>query len=41
MAGSLLWYRFDPWPRNFHILWVWLPPKKIVKVLLGKLDNYM
>ena len=21
--GSLLWYRFDPWPRNFCILWVW------------------
>ena len=21
--GSLLWRGFDPWPRNFHILWVW------------------
>ena len=18
---SLLWYEFDPWPRNFHMLW--------------------
>ena len=18
--GSLLWCRFDPWPRNFHVL---------------------
>ena len=18
--GSLLWYGFDPWPRNFHVL---------------------
>ena len=23
---SLLWQVFDPWPRNFHIPWVW--PKK-------------
>ena len=23
-----LWYRFDPWPRNFHMPWVW--PKEIV-----------
>ena len=22
--GLLLWPRFDPWPRNFHMLWV--PP---------------
>ena len=22
----LLWCRFDPWSRNFHLLWVW--PKK-------------
>ena len=20
---SLLWYRFNPWPVNFHMLWVW------------------
>ena len=19
--GSLLWCEFDPWPRNFHMLW--------------------
>ena len=24
---SLLWYRFDPWPRNFFMVWAW--PKKI------------
>ena len=23
---SLLWCEFDPWPRNFHMLWEW--PKK-------------
>ena len=23
----LLWHRFDPWPRNFHMLWVH-PEKK-------------
>ena len=23
-----LWHRFDPWPRNFHILWVWQKKKK-------------
>ena len=20
---SELWLGFDPWPRNFHMLWVW------------------
>ena len=24
--GSLLWHRFEPWPGNFHMLWV--PSKK-------------
>ena len=24
---SLLWLGFDPWPRNFHMLWV--QPKEI------------
>ena len=23
---SLLWHWFDPWPGNFHMLWLW--PKK-------------
>ena len=22
--GSLLWHRFNPWTRNFHMLWMWL-----------------
>ena len=26
--GSLLWCRFDPWPRNFHKLWVQPKRKK-------------
>ena len=26
--GSLLWHRFDPWPRNFHMPWV--QPKIII-----------
>ena len=26
----LLWYRFNPWPGNFHMLQVWAPPKKKV-----------
>ena len=26
--GSLLWPGFDPWPRNFHMLWVWPKKKK-------------
>ena len=21
--GSLLWCRFDPWPRDFHMPWTW------------------
>ena len=23
LASSLLWRRFDPWPGNFHVPWVW------------------
>ena len=26
--GLLLWYRFDPWPGNFHMPWLW-PKKRI------------
>ena len=26
--GSLLWRGFDPWPGNFHILWVTAKKKK-------------
>ena len=26
--GSLLWYRFNPWPRNFHVLQAWPKKKK-------------
>ena len=29
---SLLWFRFDPWPRNFCTLQAWLKNKnKIIK----------
>ena len=21
--GLLVWYRFDPWPGNFRMLWMW------------------
>ena len=24
----LLWHRFDPWPENIHIPWVWQKKKK-------------
>ena len=24
----LLWHRFDPWPGNFHMPWVWLKKPK-------------
>ena len=27
-CGWLLWYKFDPWPGNFHMLWA-QPEKKI------------
>ena len=27
--GSLLWCGFNPWPRNFHMLWVWPKNKKL------------
>ena len=23
---SVLWWRFDPWPRNFHMQWARVPP---------------
>ena len=26
--GSLLWCRFSPWPRNFHMLQAWQKKKK-------------
>ena len=26
-----LWLRFDPWPGNFHMLWVWAIINKIEK----------
>ena len=25
---SQLWLKFNPWPRNFHMLWMW--PKKTI-----------
>ena len=28
--GLLLWCRFDPWPGNYHMLWVW-PEKNVLK----------
>ena len=39
LALSLLWCQFDPWPRNFHMLWAW--PKKKRKNSLGKKRKYM
>ena len=29
--GSRLWHRFDSWPRNLHMLWVW--PNCKIKIL--------
>ena len=34
LALSLLWHRFDLWPRNFHVPWPW--PKKKKKVTPAK-----
>ena len=34
--GLLLWREFDPWPRNFHIPWVW--PKKSKEIKRIKKD---
>ena len=25
---SLLWFGFDPWPKNFHMPWAWPKNKK-------------
>ena len=26
--GLLLWHGFDPWPKNFHMPWLWPKKKK-------------
>ena len=33
LALSLLWRGFDPWPRNFPMLWVY-PKKKLFCIIL-------
>ena len=41
-AGLLLWHRFDPWPRDLHMLWVQPKEKKKKAVLslgAGKLQK--
>jgi len=35
----LLWYRFDPWPKNF-MLWT-SPPKKVYLRTKKTNDNYL
>ena len=27
-SGLLLWHKFNPWPRNFHMPWVWKKKEK-------------
>ena len=34
--GSLLWSRFNPWPGNFYMPWVWPKRKKRRNTLLGR-----
>ena len=34
-ALSLLWLGFDPWPRNFHMLWAQPKTKKQIIENLG------
>ena len=38
-AMSLLWHRFDPWPRNFHMLQV--QPKKEREGMLFSVSNLL
>ena len=40
LALSLLWCQFDPWPRNFHMLWAW-PKKKRKKQSWEKKEIYV
>ena len=35
----LLWYSFDPWPRNFHMLWAWAKKKKKEKERKGQTNK--
>ena len=32
---SLLWRRFSPWPRNFHMPWAWLKKKIPSSLVVG------
>ena len=37
----LLWLRFDPWPRNFHIQWVCPPTHTKKGIFKGWEDGWM
>ena len=37
--GLLLWCRFNPWPRNFHMSQAWQKKKKEVKILQIRLKS--
>ena len=37
---SLLWYRFDPWPGNFHMLRAWQKKKKKKKQEKKHVPNF-
>ena len=43
--GSLLWHRFDPWPGNFHVLWVWQKKRekdmKGIQIRKKKVKTYL
>ena len=40
-ALSLLWLRFDPWPGNSSMPWVWPKKKLQISYLTGELNSFM
>ena len=37
---SLLWHRFDPWPRKFCMLWVWPKTNKKLPQYIWMVNFY-
>ena len=35
---SLLWYRFNPWPSNFRMPWVWQKKKHTIEMFSSRVD---
>ena len=36
--GSLVWFGFNPWPKNFYMPWVW-PKNNFLKVITKDVEG--